>query len=229
MICAAIITAGGIGSRMGSDRPKQYLDVAGLPILARSIAVFDKHPLVDYIVVTVPETDQNYCQTNVVDKYRFSKVKQVVKGGPSRQASVLNGLELCKDSDFVAIHDGVRPFISESVISEAIRGAEKIGACIAALPVTETVKKKRDTFLETIPRENLWLARTPQVFQSRLILKAHQLALHKHVEATDDAALVELMGADVGIVEDTIYNIKITSRLDLVMANMIAQLPQFID
>ena len=227
MICAALITAGGSGVRMGADRPKQYLEVGGFPILARTIAAYDKHPLIDYIVVTVPQADESYCQTNILGKFRFNKVIRVTTGGVTRQESVHNGLELTRDSDWVAIHDGVRPFVSESIITDVIYGAIRIGGCIAALPVRETVKKKNDDFLETVPRENLWLARTPQVFRNGLIIEAHEDASLQNMDVTDDAALFERTGRKVGIVEDTFHNIKITSRDDMIMAEMIARCPDY--
>lgn len=227
MTCAAIITAGGLGLRMGADRPKQYLEVSGIPILARTIAVYDGHPLIDSIVVTVPESDQSYCQKNIIEKFRFGKVRSVAPGGATRQASVFNGLKWCVDSEIVAIHDGVRPFVSSNVISSAIGCALEMGACLAALPVTETVKKKVGRSLETIPRDGLWLARTPQVFQTRLIMRAHELAAERNIEVTDDASLMEFLGHEVGIIEDNFYNLKITSRDDMTVAELIARAPEF--
>lgn len=227
MICAAIITAGGRGVRMGGDRPKQYLEVGGLPILARTIAAYERHPLVDYIVVTVPQIDESYCQINIIEKFKFKKVLKVTKGGSTRQESVFNGLKFAQDSDLVAIHDGVRPFVSPLVISSAFGVAGEVGACIAALPVSETVKQKTGNLLKTIPRDDLWLARTPQVFKTDFITNAHAHASKENIEVTDDAALIETMGRKIGIIQDTFFNIKITSRDDLLMAELIAKLPEF--
>ncbi len=227
MTCAAIITAGGLGLRMGADRPKQYLEVSGIPILARTIAVYNDHPLISYIVVTVPETDQSYCQTNIIEKFGFHKVRCVVTGGNTRQASVYNGLRGCCDSEIVAIHDGVRPFVSKTVISSAVECARQAGACLAALPVTETVKRRVGGSLRTIPREGLWLARTPQVFATPVIIRAHEFAVERNLEVTDDVSLVEQLGLEVGIIQDNFYNIKITSREDMMIAELIARLPEY--
>lgn len=227
MTCAALITAGGLGLRMGAGIPKQYLEVSGIPILARTVAVFNEHPLINYIVVTVPESDQFYCEESIIEKYGFQKVRQVVSGGTTRQASVHNGLKACEDSNIVAIHDGVRPFISKKVVSSAVECARNVGACLAALRVTETVKRRVGRSLETIPRDGLWLARTPQVFDTALIKKAHELAEARDLEVTDDASLVERLDREVHIIEDDFYNIKITSREDMALAELIARLPQF--
>ena len=227
MTCAAIITAGGLGLRMGANIPKQYLEVSGIPILARTVAAYNDHPLINYIVVTVPESDKFFCQENIIEKYRFQKVRYVVSGGTTRQASVYNGLKACEDSDTVAIHDGVRPFISKRVISSAVECARSMGACLAALRVTETVKRRVGRSLETIPRDGLWLARTPQVFNTSIIKKAHELANARNIEVTDDASLMEHIDREVQIIEDDFYNIKITSKEDMVLAELIARLPQF--
>lgn len=227
MVCAALITAGGTGLRMGADRPKQYLEVLGAPILARTLAVYDNHPLISYIVITVPESDEFYCRTEIVEKFGLKKVRSIVSGGITRQASVYNGLQLCEDSEIVAIHDGVRPFVSKSVISSSVRLAKEFGACLTALPVKETVKRQMDKSLETIPRDGLWLARTPQVFKTSLIVKAHQYAIDHALEVTDDTALIERLGKEVKIVEDTFFNIKITTKEDMAIAEWIAHMPEF--
>lgn len=227
MNCAAIITAGGLGTRMGSNTPKQYLEIGGIPILARTIAVYDRHPLISSIVVTVPENYMSYCKDNIIDRYGFSKACYLVTGGASRQKSVFNGLMMVKDADLVAIHDGVRPFVSESVISSALECATNKGACVVALPVSETVKRKTGKILKTISRKNLWLARTPQVFRTALIREAHRNAIGKNLEVTDDAALVEHLGMQVGIVKDSFYNLKITNPEDMNLAEIIASLPEF--
>ncbi len=227
MECAAIITAGGKGLRMGADRPKQYLEIMGVPILARTVAVYENHPSIAYIVITVPEEDRSYCQTNIVERFGFSKVRAICPGGSTRQHSVFNGLQHCRDSGVVAIHDGVRPFVSPRVISSAIESAQKFGACLAALPVTETVKRRGQHTLQTVPRDDLWLARTPQVFDTRLIMEAHEMARKQDLEVTDDAALIEWLGKRVEIVRDTFYNIKITTREDMTIAGLIAKLPEF--
>ncbi|MDR3604427.1 MAG: 2-C-methyl-D-erythritol 4-phosphate cytidylyltransferase [Syntrophaceae bacterium] len=218
MICAAIVTAGGIGSRMGADIPKQYLRLAGVPILARTLSIFERHPEIDFIVLTTPGGHVDYCLSEIVQCYGFRKVRNIVQGGRTRQQSVLNGLKLAEDADFVVIHDGVRPLVKASVISGSIEKAKLYGSAIAACPVRDTVKKSDGFNVDTMPRENLWLAHTPQTFRTSLILEAHEKALADGFTGTDDASLVERLGLKVAIVPDSDYNIKITSPQDLAVA-----------
>ncbi|MGO9738299.1 MAG: 2-C-methyl-D-erythritol 4-phosphate cytidylyltransferase [Desulfomonilaceae bacterium] len=218
MICAAIVTAGGIGSRMGADIPKQYLRLAGVPILARTLSIFERHPEIDFIVLTTPGGHVDYCLSEIVQCYGFRKVRNIVQGGRTRQQSVLNGLKLAEDADFVVIHDGVRPLVETSVISGSIENARLYGSAIAASAVKDTVKKAKEFIVDTVPRENLWLAHTPQTFRTSLILEAHEKALADGFTGTDDASLVERLGLKVAIVPDSDYNIKITSPQDLAVA-----------
>lgn len=228
MICAALITAGGIGRRMGGTIPKQYLDLGGTPILARTIMVFQAHPLIDRIVVTVPAGEEDFCRTSVVEHYQLSKVNRIVIGGATRQESVYNGLRELGEADIVAIHDGVRPLVSATVITETIDAARTVGAALACVPVRETVKKKSGSCLQTISRTGLWLAHTPQTFRTQLIVEAHERAAADNFEGTDDAVLVERLGHPVEIVEDSPDNIKITTPADLEWAKLVlsqAKLP----
>jgi 2-C-methyl-D-erythritol 4-phosphate cytidylyltransferase len=221
MICAALVTAGGIGKRMGSNVPKQYLDLHGVPILARTIMVFIGHPLIDRIVVTVPPGDEDVCRQNVTALLKADKHVEIVSGGVTRQGSVFNGLQRLGDSDVVAIHDGVRPLVTQDVVTRTITAAQECGAALAAVRIKETVKRKTDRFLETIPRADLWLAHTPQTFRTALIVEAHTRAMSEGFEGTDDAALVERMGHPVQLVEDSEDNIKITTARDLDLARIL--------
>ncbi len=218
MICAAIVTAGGIGSRMGADIPKQYLHLSGVPILGRTLMIFEEHPEIDFVVLTTPKGQVDHCLYQIVQRYGLGKVRKVVEGGDKRQTSVLNGLRFAQDSDFVVIHDGVRPLVKASVISGSIEKAKLYGSAIAACPVRDTVKKSDGFIVGTLPREDLWLAHTPQTFRTSLILEAHEKALADGFTGTDDASLVERLGLKVAIVPDSDYNIKITSPQDLAVA-----------
>jgi 2-C-methyl-D-erythritol 4-phosphate cytidylyltransferase len=221
MICAALVTAGGIGKRMGSSIPKQYLDLHGVPILARTIMVFIGHPLIDRIVVTVPPGDEDFCRQNVTALLKADKHVEIVSGGVTRQGSVFNGLQHLGGSDVVTIHDGVRPLVRQDIVTRTITAALECGAALAAVRIKETVKRKTDRFLETIPRADLWLAHTPQTFRTALIVEAHTRAVSEGFEGTDDAALVERMGHPVQLVEDSEDNIKITTARDLDLARML--------
>src|SRR5512139_1348316 len=134
MKCAAIVTAGGIGKRMGADVPKQYLDLNGRPMLVWTLAVFERHPLIDGIVVTVPQGDEDYCLNELLVPFKLTKVMYVVAGGSTRQASVRQGLQRVADTDLVVIHDGVRPLVSVETITKSIHMAQAHGAAIACVP-----------------------------------------------------------------------------------------------
>lgn len=219
--CAALITAGGRGRRMGSDIPKQYLPLEGVPVLVRTVMAFTRHPLVQKIVLTSPQGEENHCRDFVLAPFGLTDAVTIVSGGPSRQASVYNGLANLAESDVVVIHDGVRPLVSSEVITSAIEAAQHTGASVACVPIRETVKKKNGSYLQTISRTDLWLAHTPQAFHTELIIRAHEQALKDNFTATDDASLVERMGHIVAIVEDSGDNIKITTPQDLALASVL--------
>jgi len=223
MIFAALVTAAGEGKRMGRDVPKQYLELGGIPILARTLLAFQSHPLVDVIVLAVPAGDEDLCRSRILAPFELQKVEEIVAGGATRQASVYNGLRRLEKADMVAIHDGVRPLVNQEVITATFKAAGASGAALACVRVRETIKKKMGTHVETIPRSDLWLAHTPQTFRTDLILKAHARAIEDGFIGTDDAALVERLGQPVTIVEDSADNIKITTPEDLALAEVLLQ------
>jgi len=223
MHLSALITAGGAGTRMGTVVPKQFLELDGTPILERTVSIFVGHPLVHSVVITTPPGYIDFCRENILAKFADRKPFTLIPGGPTRQDSVYNGLRALRDADVVAIHDGVRPLVSADVISRTVYAAFESGAAVAGTRVKETVKKQRGDLLETVPRENLWFARTPQVFQTSLILKAHRHAQDTGFLGTDDAVLVERLGHPVIMVLDFDDNIKITSPLDLQIATVLIQ------
>ncbi len=218
----AIIPAAGMGKRMGAEINKQYLLLAGKPILAHTLRVFEDAPLVDDIYVVVPEAEIPYCREHVVEHYGFTKVRRIVAGGAERQNSVMNGLKAVTDvggDDVVLIHDGVRPFISQHVLERAVDTARRHDGVLVAVPVKDTVKVVREGIVrETPPREELWLAQTPQAFRYAVIMAAHEIAEAERYLSTDDAALVEWLGKDIHIVMGEYRNIKITTPEDLVLA-----------
>jgi 2-C-methyl-D-erythritol 4-phosphate cytidylyltransferase len=226
MIRAAVITAGGVGRRMGAAIPKQYLELCGMPLLSRTLRVFDEIPMIDVIVLTVPPGDEASCRRDIIEPFGFNKIRDVVSGGASRQESVWNGLQAVRDSDLVAIHDGVRPLVSREIVAATFNGAEEVGASVACRQIRETVKRKMgDSTIETIPRADLWLAHTPQAFRTAVILEAHKKARESGFEGTDDAVLVERIGLPVKIVEDSEDNIKITTPRDMILAELLLHRP----
>jgi 2-C-methyl-D-erythritol 4-phosphate cytidylyltransferase len=214
---SAIIVAAGKGARMKGTMRKQYLDLSGRPVLAHSIMAFDSCNLIEEIFLVVPKDDVEYCQKNILSLLDLKNQINLVHGGAERQNSVYNGLQsITKNTETVVIHDGVRPFIQPKDIKICIFGAKKYGACILGTPASDTLKRvdKTDIVETTLPRENIWLAQTPQAFQYDLILKAHETARRDGYVGTDDASLVERLGKDVKIINGSRFNIKITNKED---------------
>ncbi len=205
---------------MAASNPKQFLTLAGVSILERTIQVFDEHSLIDCVLVTLPVAFVD--EWNARPRPCGAKPMRVVPGGPTRQASVFNGLlSIDEDHAIVAIHDGVRPLVSARTIRACIEAAEDTGAAIAGRRIKETVKRQRGELLETEPRESLWLAHTPQVFRKQLILRAHECAFRDGFEGTDDSCLIERLGLPVRMVEDSATNMKITTPEDLALAELL--------
>lgn len=221
---SVIIVAAGRGSRMNMDINKQYIDVAGVPVLARTLQVFNECDFIDEIIVVVNENDIIYCKQYIIDSFDFYKVKTLVAGGEERQKSVYNGLmEVNTKTDIVLIHDGARPFISEESILNSISNAEEFGGSVVAVPVKDTIKMadKEDIISHTIDRSTLWSVQTPQTFKYDLILKAHNKAIEDNFFGTDDSVLLERLGQKLKFVMGGYDNIKITTKEDLIIAEAI--------
>jgi len=222
----ALITAAGKGQRMESETPKQYLPLSGRPVLAQTVQVFEDCPLVDAIYVIVPADQMDLVRKKVVEKYHFRKVLKVVRGGKMRQQSVWNGLRAIRsDCAIVVVHDGVRPLIRTELIEQSIEEAQRNGAALVAVPAKDTVKRAvKGKRIQTLPREEIWLAQTPQTFQFPLLQKAFQKAILEGLAGTDEAFLVEKMGHAVTIIRGDYSNIKITTPEDLLLAEALFHL-----
>jgi len=211
-----------MGKRMGAGANKQYLLLDGMPILAHTLKVFEAAPFIAGIYLITPEKEIPFCRTDVVERYSFSKVRAIVPGGAERQHSVLNGLTAMEGigrDDLVLIHDGVRPFVTVDLLQRAASAADEFGGAIVAVPVKDTVKIARDGIIAaTPPREELWLAQTPQAFRYGLIRSAHELAAAEGFLGTDDASLLERQGRQLRIVMGDYRNIKITTPEDMLLA-----------
>lgn len=224
----ALIPAAGMGKRMGASVNKQYLQLAGIPIVARTIALFDASPLIDAIYLVTPLEEIPYCREHIVEAHGFTKVREIVPGGKERQNSVMNGLAAMQgqvgDDDVVLIHDGVRPFVTERMLQEAIAMARTAAGALIAVPTKDTIKTVIDgTVTGTPPRETLWQAQTPQAFRYGIIYQAHSAAAAEGFLGTDDASLVERSGGQVRTVTGDYRNIKITTPEDLVLAEAFLQ------
>ena len=221
---SAIVPAGGRGVRMGSDVPKQFLTLGDVPLLVHALQPFESCSIISEIVLVVPEDDCAYCHDHIVPIYGLKKISRVVGGGRRRQDSVLNGVQVTNPtSDIVVVHDAVRPFVTERMIADVVKAARKHGAAIVAIPLRDTVKRVNFDGLieETLSREKLWAAQTPQAFQRDILLRAHEQGETDGVDATDDAFLVERMGLSVSVVQGSFHNIKVTRPEDLQMGQAI--------
>jgi len=220
MTNTAIITAGGSGLRLGSATPKQFLELAGIPVLARTIEVFEKTPAIDQIIVVAP-ADYLKQTRELIQKFQLNKVRRVVSGGKERQDSVKAGLDTISEKEgLVIVHDGVRPFITASIIENCINAAHKSGAALAAVPVSDTIKEanKDATVRRTIDRSCLFQAQTPQVVEIGTMRRAMTTAETRSFIGTDEASLLEEIGIPMTMVEGSERNIKITRPEDLVIA-----------
>ena len=203
---------------------KPYLKLAEKPILAHTIQRFEQNSAVDAIFVIVDQADFSECHAAVLHPYSFTKVEKLVEGGETRQMSVYNGIRaLSADVDFVIVHDGVRPFVTDEIIFACLTAADECGAAVAAVPVKDTIKvANADNFIiETPAREQLWAVQTPQVFRKSLLEEAHQTAQARQLTATDDASLVEQLGFPVKLVNGSYANLKITTPVDLRVAEIL--------
>ena len=218
MKTVVIIPAGGTGRRMGGEMPKQYLLLAGVPILAHTIRAFQHSPLVDEIFLVVPESDVAEVERDIVRRYEFSRVSLVIAGGKERQDSVNNALvQIRNEHEIVLVHDGVRPFVNGTLIEQAVTGAKAFGAVTVGVPVRDTVKEvdAAGQVVRTVQREGLWLTQTPQAFLREVILAAYEKAAADGFYGTDDASLVERTGIPVQMILGDRDNIKVTTPEDL--------------
>ena len=224
----AVIVAAGKGERLGTRVPKPFLPVCGVPLLVHTLRSFDQaHLLSTLVVVIAPECEQ-LCRELLQVHGPFRCNIRLAHGGPQRQDSVRLGLAaLDAGCDIVVIHDAARPFISPTVIHTSIRVADQVGAALVAEPVADTLKRAEKMnrsdlrVAETLPRQDVWLAQTPQTFRVELIRDAHQCALAEAIHATDDASLVEKTGGTVQIVPGERRNFKMTTPDDLRLATLL--------
>ena len=220
-----LIPAAGSGNRMGTAISKQYLQLQGKPLLARTIALFDQHPLVEAIYPIVPATDVPYCQQEILDRYQFSCVRRLVAGGKERQDSVRNGLKALTEDGYdqpkrpILIHDGARPLFNPNLLTALLDNIRFNGACIVAVPAKDTIKQVIEGQIVASPvRDQLWQAQTPQGFRFDILHKAFQQQVSSGGPATDDAALVAAAGYPVQVLAGEDRNIKITTPADLLIA-----------
>ena len=217
----AIVVAAGEGRRMGALIPKPFLPIGGRAILLRAVDHLAKSQNIKKIILVAAAGELARCDRLLREADVNSRQWILQSGGVTRQASVRQGLDkIDTHCDVVVIHDGVRPFVSPSLVDRCIEAAPTKGAVVLGVPVRDTIKVvSRDGWVQATPaREGLWEIQTPQAFRRDLIVEAHEWALRQQIEATDDAMLVEKMGHGVFVLEGARTNIKITAAEDLLFA-----------
>ena len=207
---AGIILAGGRGTRMGTETPKQFLEIAGKPMIWHTLKAFEESDA-DELVLVAPEGGTEYCRKEIVEKYGFRKVRHIVEGGAERY-------------DSVAVQDGARCMVTPDIIRRSYEAAEQYGACVIAVPSKDTIKLADDEGFaaETLPRQRLWTIQTPQTFRYDLCLRAYSIMMSSPETkegVTDDAMAVErFTDTKVKLVMGDYRNIKVTTKEDLAAA-----------
>jgi 2-C-methyl-D-erythritol 4-phosphate cytidylyltransferase len=215
MMKYAIIVAGGSGSRMNSPIPKQFMLLKGIPLLMHSIEIFHSYDPTIKLIVVLPDEHVVYWQT-LCEKYQFRIIHKVVKGGKERFYSVKNALCEIKEDGLVAVHDGVRPLVSNETIRRTFESALQTGAAIPGLPVVDSIRMLEDGRNKPVDRSAFCLIQTPQVFKTQLLIAAYEQEYQPLF--TDDAAVVENLGYRISLVEGNKENIKVTNPQDIVIA-----------
>jgi len=230
MTANVIIPAAGLGRRMGAGRNKQYLQLAGKPIVAHSLELFEQNPLIEKIYLVLPGAEIDFFTEKILPQLQLTKLARIVAGGHERQDSVSNALqqlsfEQVKADSIVLIHDGARPLFNPAKIAELIGCAATQGGAICAVPVKDTIKQvENDRIWATPERKNLWQAQTPQAFRFELLFRAYQNATAENFRGTDDASLVERLGLKVMVVMGDYRNLKITTPEDLCIAEALMKM-----
>jgi 2-C-methyl-D-erythritol 4-phosphate cytidylyltransferase len=223
MHVTAIVPAAGGGTRLSGPVPKQYLSVTGVPLLTRTLQALWASGAVTSLILVIPPGHEARCRAEIQEPFGVH-VDAVVPGGADRQASVYAGLlQIPPATDIVLVHDGARPFVTPGIVRAAVAAAAEVGAAVAAIPVTDTIKVAGadGRVLETPARGRLWAAQTPQVFRAPLFLEAHARALAEGFRGTDDSVLVERLGRPVCLVPGSPENFKVTTYEDLPVAEEI--------
>lgn len=222
MKVSAIVPAAGASRRMGGTTLKQFIDLAGRPVVAHALAALEAAPVVQDVVLVVPPGMEAHCRAEYVDRFGLRKVRAVVAGGADRHGSVRAGLgHVAPDAELILVHDAARPLVTPDLIERVVEAAKRFGAAIAAIPMQDTPKiaDSSRTIAGTLDRRRLWLAQTPQVFAADLLRRACDAPRPAGAAApTDESTLVEALGREVRLVEGDWSNFKITTLEQLQLA-----------
>lgn len=216
----AIIVAGGRGTRMNNEVPKQFLPLCGKPIVMHTLETFYNFDSHIELILVLPEHLMVYWQ-NLCVEHQFDIPHDIVAGGQERFYSVKNGLAFAKPNALIAIHDGVRPFVSHSTLERCFRQAELQGNAIPAMPLVDSIREIKLNENQIVDRTKLRAIQTPQVFQSQIITKAFEQPFSPTF--TDDASVVEAYGEKIHLVEGNVENIKLTTSFDLLIGEALLQ------
>ena len=224
MKVSAIIPAAGQGSRMALPVPKQFLHLCDRPMISYSLEAFELIEPLTEVFIAVPSGQEERCWKEWVEPFNFKKAIRIIAGGVSRQDSVYAGLKaVSSETEIVVVHDGVRPLVTAGLIQETLDAAVKHGAAVVALRLKDTIKNVRSdgTIKETVDRNSLWSAQTPQIFSYKLLLEAYEHAYRDGVTGTDEASLLERIGIPIHVITGSWENIKVTEQSDLMLAEFI--------
>jgi 2-C-methyl-D-erythritol 4-phosphate cytidylyltransferase len=224
MKATAIIVAAGSGTRLGFDIPKAFVELCGRSLLSYSLRTIAAVSAIEEAVITVPNGMESQARAEVKAAGLEIPVK-LTPGGTERQDSVRIALGLTSaEAQLVVVHDAARPFATPAMFEAALAAASRVGGAIVAIPLADTLKRVGEgrTILATVPRTSLWQAQTPQAFRRETLVSAHARAVRVGIIATDDADLVEQLGATVGVVEGSALNFKVTTAEDFGLAQLAA-------
>jgi 2-C-methyl-D-erythritol 4-phosphate cytidylyltransferase len=223
----AIVVAAGKGTRLGGNRPKQFLELDGVPVIVHTLRQFERCKEIDEVIVVLPADDVAGFQS-LAREFKLQKLSRVIAGGATRAQSVQRGLAVIDEAELVAVHDGVRPFVTPAEIDQVMASARATGAAILVAPVADTIKEiKDDRVVRTLQRTQLRRALTPQCFRFDLLKQAYERLIEveaEGIEVTDDCLLVERLGVEIAAVEGSSRNIKITRAEDLVLGEALLRL-----
>jgi 2-C-methyl-D-erythritol 4-phosphate cytidylyltransferase len=227
----AIVVAAGKGTRLGGNRPKQFLELDGIPVIIRTLRQFERCREIDEIIIVLPasQTEESVDWfRSAVKEFGLQKPMRMVGGGSTRAQSVQRGLAIISGAELVAVHDGVRPFVTPDEIDRVVAAARTNGAAILVAPVADTIKEIKDgRVVGTLPRTLLRRALTPQCFRFDILKRAYDELAEiegEGVEVTDDCLLVERLGVEIVAVEGSARNIKITREEDLVLGEALLRI-----
>lgn len=219
----AIIPAGGKGTRINSEIPKQYLRFHNKELIAYTIEIFQKNDLIDEIIIAAQKDYFNILYS-IKEKYLFTKISQIVEGGSERQFSVFNALKSIKadDNDIILVHDAVRPLLSQEILEKSIQSAVEFGSSVVAIKAKDTLIKGNDLIEDYIDREKIYYVQTPQAFRYKIIYNAMKKAEEDNFLATDESMIVKHAGNSIKIVEGSSFNFKITTDDDIELFKLIS-------